>query len=235
VLKERMDDYQMDEQVVFCNWKQACDYVGDSRFLNELEEFYFHYNGFASVEVERGSYDRVYVDGYLKLNARDVDELKNKLPVTYSSAIIDHNITINGVVRDDLFQKFLVFDEELLIGEGKGEQDNEINYPNGMHFNYNDLNSVCDAYGIQRHESEQQSKPANIEAELPLQLVGALACMLAMNKDLEGSLHNEQHISEIILDDLFEMLSGMGLEVDGKQKFLYEKLISEGVDIILKS
>jgi hypothetical protein len=243
VLNEQMEDFEMDEQVVFCNWKQACDYVGDSRFLNELDEFYFHYNGFASVEVERGSYDRVYVDGYLKLNERDVNELKNKVPITYSSAIIDHYITINGVVRDDLFQKFLVFDEELLIGEGKGEQENEVNYPNGMHFNYHDLNSVCDAYGIHRQESEPlskpqskpQSKPVTTEGEFPLQLIGALACMLAMNKDLEGSLHNDQHISEIIIDDLFEMLTGMGINIDGKKKFLYEKLISEGVKTILDS
>jgi hypothetical protein len=230
-----MVDFEMDEHQVFCDWKQACDYVGDGGFLNELQEFYFHYNGFASVEVEQGTFDRVYVDGYLKLNATDVNELKNNMPVTYSSAIIDHNITINGVVRDDLFQKFLVFDEELLIGEGKGEQDHEINYPNDIHFNYNDLNSVCDTYGIQHHKSEPQSRPIDIEGEFPLQVIGALACMLAMNKDIEGMLHKEEPISEIIIDDLFEMLGGMGLNIDGKQKFLYEKLISEGVKKILDS
>lgn len=58
--------------------------------------------------------------------------------------------------------------------------------------------------------------------------------MLAMNNDLEASLHNQRHISEIIIDDLFIMLSGMGIEVDGKQKFLYEKLISEGVKSIIE-
>ncbi|MEW8291255.1 MAG: hypothetical protein AB2672_12040, partial [Candidatus Thiodiazotropha endolucinida] len=88
----------MNEQGVFYSWEQACDYVGDSRFLHELEEFYFHFNGFASVEVESGAVDRVDVDGYLKRCATDVNELKKNLPVTYSSAIIDHNITINGVV-----------------------------------------------------------------------------------------------------------------------------------------
>jgi hypothetical protein len=59
--------------------------------------------------------------------------------------------------------------------------------------------------------------------------------MLAMNNDLEGSLQDEQYMSEIIIDDLFAMLRGMGVEVDGKQKFLYEKLISEGVKSILEA
>jgi hypothetical protein len=225
----------MNEQGVFYSWEQACDYVGDSRFLNELDELYFHFCGFASVEVESGTFDRVYVDGYLKLYSPDVIELKKNLSVTYSSAIIDHNITINGVVRNDLFQKFLVFDDELLIGEGKGTLDNEFNYPQDIHFNHTDLNRVCDAYGIQRPESEPISKPLIVEEETTLKVIGALACMLAMNNDLEGSLQDEQYMSEIIIDDLFAMLRGMGVEVDGKQKFLYEKLISEGVKSILES
>jgi hypothetical protein len=233
-----MVDFEMVEQDVFCNWKQACDYVGDSRFLSELEELYFHYSGFASVEVEDGTYDRVYLDGYFKLCARDVNELKKSVLVIYSSAIVDHNIIIDGVVRDDLFQKFLVFDEELHIGTGKGERENEINYPNDIHYNYNDLKRVCDANGIEHHESVSQSTPQsnpalNAEDEITLRVIGAMACMLAMNKDLEGSLHNQQHISEIIIDDLFEMLRGMGLEIDGREKFLYEKLISNGVKSIL--
>jgi hypothetical protein len=223
----------MNEQGIFYSWEQACDYVGDSRFLKEFDELYFHFNGFASVEVESGNFDRVYVDGYLKLYPTDVNELKKQLPVTYSSAIIDHNITINGVIREDLFQKFLVFDEELVIGEGKGELENEFNYPNDIHFNHVDLSSVCDVYGIQLPESELNSKPIVVEEELTLQVIGALACMLAMNNDLEGSLHDGQHISEIIIDDLFAMLSGMGVELDGKQKFLYERLVSDGVKTIL--
>ncbi|MBT3045943.1 MAG: hypothetical protein G8D61_04445 [gamma proteobacterium symbiont of Ctena orbiculata] len=225
----------MNEQGIFYSWEQACDYVGDGRFLNELSELYFHFAGFASVEVERGTFDRVYVDGYLKLYPADVNELKQKLPVTYSSAIIDHNITINGAVRDDLFQKFLVFDDELIIGSGKGEQDNEFNYPGDIHFNQIDLNRVCDAYGIQRPETEPHSKPVIVEDEVMLKVIGALACMLAMDNDLEASLQNEQHISEIIIDDLFAMLDGMGVDIDGKQKFLYERIISDGVKTILES
>jgi hypothetical protein len=225
----------MNEQGVFYSWEQACDYVGDSRFLNELDELYFYFCGFASVEVEGGFFDRVYVDGYLKLYSTDVNELKKSLPVTYSSAIIDHNITINGAVRNDLFRKFLVFDDELLIGEGKGEQDNEFNYPHDIHFNHTDLKRVCDAYGIQRPDSEPTSTPVVIEEEVTLKVIGALACMLAMDSDLESSLQDEQNMSEIIIDDLFIMLSGMGVEIDGKQKFLYEKLISEGVKSILES
>ena len=225
----------MKEQGIFYSWVQACEYVGDSRFLKEFDELYFHFNGFASVEVESGNFDRVYVDGYLKLYATDVNELKKQLPVAYSSAIIDHNITVNGVVRNDLFHKFLVFDDELVIGEGRGELENEFNYPNDIHFNRSDLSRVCDAYGIQLPESEPHSKPIIVEDEVTLKVIGALACMLAMNNDLEASLQNEQHISEIIIDDLFAMLSGMGVDLDGKQKFLYERLLSDGVKTILES
>lgn len=225
----------MNEQGVFYSWEQACDYVGDSRFLNELDELYFYFNGFASVEVESGTFDRVYVDGYLKLYSSDVTELKTNLLVSYSSAIIDHNITINGVVRKDLFQKFLVFDDDLLIGESRGEQDNEFNYPRDIHFNYTDLSRVCDAYGIQHTVSEPVSKPLVVEEGVMLKLIGALTCMLAMDNDLDSSLRDQQNLSEIILDDLFVMLSGMGVDLDGKQKFLYEKLISEGVKTILES
>ena len=57
--------------------------------------------------------------------------------------------------------------------------------------------------------------------------------MLAMNSDLEGSLRDGQHISEIIIDDLFTMMDGLGVDVDGKKKFLYERLISKGVKSIL--
>lgn len=225
----------MNEQGIFYSWEQACDYVGDKRFLNELDEFYFHFCGFASVEVERGKFDRVYVDGYLKLYPTDVNELRRNLPVTYSSAIIDYNITINGVMRNDLFQKFLVFDDELIIGSGKGELDNEFNYPDDIHFNQSDLNRICDVYGIKPPVSEPQSKPVIIEDEILLKVIGALACMLAMNNDLDSSLQNERYISDIIIDDLFIMLNGMGVEINGKQKFLYERIISDGVKAILES
>jgi hypothetical protein len=228
-----MFEKKMDEQAIFCNWKQACEYVGDDSFLKEMKELYFHYKGFASVEVDNGTFDRVYVDGYLKLNSTDVNELRKKLPVIYSSAIIDRNITINGVVRDDLLRKFLVFDDELLIGADKGEHENEINYPYGIHLNYYDLNRVCSTYGIERRESGSQTQLDDVEDKDSLQLIGALAYMLAMHKDLEGSLQSRQHISEIIIDDLFEMLSGIGFDVDGKQKFQYEKLITDGVKTIL--
>jgi hypothetical protein len=223
----------MNEQDVFYSWEQACDYVGDSRFLNEVDECYFHFKGFASVEVESGSFERVYVDGYLKLYSNDVNELKKNLPVTYSSAIIDRNITINGVVRNDLFQKFLVFDEELLIGEGKGALDNEFNYPQDILFNHIDLERICNAYGIRRTNSEPESRSLVVEEQVALKVIGALACMVAMNNDLDSSLLDEQYMSDIIIDDLFSVLDGMGIEIDGKQKFLYEKLISEGVKSIL--
>ncbi|MEW8395418.1 MAG: hypothetical protein AB2707_04585, partial [Candidatus Thiodiazotropha sp.] len=84
-------------------------------------------------------------------------------------------------------------------------------------------------------ETEPHSKPVIVEDEVMLKVIGALACMLAMDNDLEASLQNEQHISEIIIDDLFAMLDGMGVDIDGKQKFLYERIISDGVKTILES
>ncbi|MEJ2621806.1 MAG: hypothetical protein P8163_16590 [Candidatus Thiodiazotropha sp.] len=232
---------------IFLTWDEARRFVGDEKILREIDELYFHFAGFASVEVKERAFERVYVDGYLRLYANDVNELKRGLAVTCNSALIDQYIIINGVVRDELFQKFLVFDDELLIGLSVEKADNAYSYPADICFHQQDLHNICSKIGIrpdatEKHTSDsrpralsQDSQPLDLaeDGHDHLSLIGALACMLAMNNDLEGSLRNGQHISEIIIDDLFTMMDGLGIDVDGKKKFLYERLISKGVKSIL--
>ncbi|MCG7915223.1 hypothetical protein A3194_00160 [Candidatus Thiodiazotropha endoloripes] len=241
----------------FLSWENACRFVGDEKILREIEELYLHFAGFASVEVEERSYERVYVDGHLRLYPTDVNELKRGLPVTCSSALIDHHMSINGVVREELFQKFLVFDDELLIGLSVNKGSSAYNYPSDISFYHEDLHQICDRFGIKpgvpvdpSPDTQSLTPPSESQPLIPssdslpletsensldeLNLIGALACMLAMNSDLEESLRDGQHISEIIIDDLFTMLDGLGVDVDGKKKFLYERLISMGVKSILE-
>ncbi|MEW8323853.1 MAG: hypothetical protein AB2606_14495 [Candidatus Thiodiazotropha taylori] len=241
----------------FLSWDDACRFVGDEKILREMEELYLHFAGFASIEVQERSYERVYVDGYLRLYPADVNELKRGLPVTCNSALIDHHMSINGVVREELFQKFLVFDDELLIGLSVDKGNNAYNYPSSISFYQEDLHQMCDRIGIKpgvpadpspdsqpltptpdsqllTPSSDSHSLDSSESTLDELNLIGALACMLAMNSDLEESLRDGQHISEIIIDDLFTMLDGLGVEMDGKKKFLYERLISKGVKSILE-
>ncbi|MEW8626921.1 MAG: hypothetical protein AB2551_14285 [Candidatus Thiodiazotropha sp.] len=232
----------------FLSWDDACRFVGDEKILREIDELYLHFAGFASVEVQERSYERVYVDGYLRLYLTDVNELKRGLPVTCNSALIDHHMSINGVVREELFQKFLVFDDELLIGLSVDKGESAYNYPSDISFYHEDLHDMCNRIGIKPGtpvDPSPDSQPLTPSADSQpldssestldeLNLIGALACMLAMNSDLEESLRDGQHISEIIIDDLFTMLDGLGVDVDGKKKFLYERLISKGVKSILE-
>jgi hypothetical protein len=225
---------------IFFSWDDARHYVGDEKILREIDQLYFHYAGFASIEVEDHAYERVYVDGYLKLYPADVRELKRGMSITCSSTLIDHYISVNGIVREELFQKFLVFDEELVIGLSIEKGDNTFNYPKDISLHQDDLNRICNTIGVHPEESVQVAPPAQssngTEDELEkLNVIGALACMLAMNSDLEGSLQDGQYISEIIIDDLFTMMEGLGIDLDGKKKFLYERLISKGVKSILDS
>ncbi|MES9941676.1 MAG: hypothetical protein ABW104_01620 [Candidatus Thiodiazotropha sp. 6PLUC2] len=227
------------EADIFFSWEDASHFAGDEKVLREIDRLYFHFAGFASVEVEERSYERVYVDGFLRLYPADVKELKRGVSVTCSSALIDHHMSINGIIREELFRKFLVFDEELLIGLSVEKGENSFNYPADISFHQDDLHKICTTIGILPEEPEQvspQSEPLdsnNLELD-QMNVIGALACMLAMNRDLEGSLQDGQHISEIIIDDLFTMMGGLGVNVDGKKKFLYERLISKGVKSILE-
>ena len=230
----------MNDADVFFSWEEAGHYVGEEKVLREIDELYFHFSGFASVEVEERSFERVYVDGYLRLYPADVKELKRGMSVTCSSALIDRHMSINGIQREELFQKFLVFDDELLIGMGLKEEENSFRYPIDIFFHQDDLNRFCESIGIHPGGPPQEASDSRPESGLvheeetdKLNVIGALACMLAMNNDLEGSLQDGQHISEIIIDDLFTMMGGLGIDIDGKKKFLYERLISSGVKSIL--
>ncbi|MCU7918747.1 MAG: hypothetical protein KZQ99_03105 [Candidatus Thiodiazotropha sp. (ex Dulcina madagascariensis)] len=225
------------DEAVFYSWDDACKQVGDEKVLREIEEIYFHFSGFASVEVEERSFERVYVDGYIRLYQADVNELKRGMPVTCSSALIDRHLVINGEVREDLLQKFLVFDDELLVGADMGQGENEYNYPKSLCFHRSDIRRIYDLYGIHTGLGEEETakpRPSPDGEGDMLNVIGALACMLAMNNDLESSLQDGQHISEIIIDDLFTMMSGLGVSIDGKNKFHYERLISDGVKSILE-
>ena len=222
---------------VFFSWEDAGQYVGEEKLLKEIDELYFHFSGFASVELEERSFERVYVDGYVRLYSADVNELKRGAPVTCGSALIDRHISINGAHREELFQRFLVFDDDLLIGMDLQQEENSFRYPVDIFFHQNDLNRFCESIGIHPGGQPSDSWPVSGQVDEDeadkLNVIGALACMLAMNNDLEGSLRDGQHISEIIIDDLFTMMGGLGVEVDGRKKFLYERLISSGVKSIL--
>ncbi len=225
---------------VFLSWEEASRYLGDEKLLKEIPALFFNFTGFASIELSERSFERVYVDGYFRLYPSDIDELKRGMTISYSSALIDHNISINGVIREDCFQKFLVFDDELQIGGTVKNGDNTFKYPTDIHFNQLDLDRFCESIGLRPGEPRQSTASGDLlgsEAEdepEKLKLIGVLACMLAMNNDLEGSLQDGQHISEIIIDDLFTMMSGLGIDMDGRKKFLYERLISCGVKSVLE-
>jgi hypothetical protein len=230
----------MNEIDQFLIWEDASSYVGEEKLLKEIDDLFFSFSGFASVEVSERSYERVYVDGYLKLYPSDVDELKKGMTVSYSSSLINPYMSINGESREELFQKFLVFDDELLIGKEVRMGENAFKYPADVYIKQDDLHQLCRTIGIHPGESVQHKsrqdlsmEPADAEQEKE-KLIGVLACMLAMNSDLESSLHSEQHLSEIIIDDLFTMMSGLGIEMDGRKKFLYERLITDGVKSVLE-
>ncbi|MEJ2423685.1 MAG: hypothetical protein P8101_04370 [Candidatus Thiodiazotropha sp.] len=226
---------------LFMNWDEASRYVGEEKLLRELSSLYFNFSGFASVEVSARSFERVYVDGYFRLYPSDIEDLKKGMTISYSSALIDQNISINGVCREDFFQKFLVFDDELQIGRALQDGENSFKFPRDIHFNQQDLDRFCESIGLKPGEPLGQKGGGAVllavdpEEELgKLKLIGVLACMLAMNNDLDGSLQDGQHISEIIIDDLFTMMSGLGIDMDGRKKFLYERLISSGVKSVLE-
>ncbi|MET0066664.1 MAG: hypothetical protein ABW076_10020 [Candidatus Thiodiazotropha sp.] len=226
---------------LFLSWGEASRYVGEEKLLKEISSLFFNFSGFASVEVSERSYERVYVDGYFRLYPSDITDLKKGMTISYSSALIDQNISINGVCREDFFQKFLVFDDELQIGKTLKDGENSFKYPTDIHFNQQDLDDFCESIGrrpgeplVQADAMESLPQASSEDEAQKLKLIGVLACMLAMNNDLEGSLQDGQHISEIIIDDLFTMMSGLGIDMDGRQKFHYERLISCGVKSVLE-
>lgn len=219
----------------FLSWDESCRYLGDESVLNETDELYFRYAGFASVEMGEKSYDRVHVNGYLRLYQSDVNDLRNGIPVGCNSALINGHMAINGSYNKDLLEKFIVFDDELVIGVGgKGEGENDLDYPAGIFFRESDLLKICDRFGLSpvgvESESVQQSLKTERGTDL-LCMVGALSCLLARHRGVDYT-REWHHLSDSFIDELFDVMSSLGIPTEGKNKFVFERLISEGVKMV---
>jgi hypothetical protein len=219
----------------FLSWSEACHYVGDERVLNETDELYLMYTGFASVEMEEKSYDRVHVNGYLRLYPSDLKDLRNGMPVGCNSALINGFMSINGDYNKSLLEKFLVFDDELTIGvAGDDNSNHELRYPESIYLRESDLVKICDRFGISPKAGEIESNGGAVQLEREqelLQIIGSLAFQLAKDRniDLDTEWH---HLSDSFIDELFVTMESLGISVEGKQKFQYERLISEGVRFV---
>jgi hypothetical protein len=219
----------------FLSWDESCRYVGDESVLNETHELYFRYTGFASVEMGEKSYDRVHVNGYLRLYPSDVNDLRHGIPIGCNSALINPYMSINGNFNKALLEKFIVFDDELVIGvNGKGAGENTLDYPAGIFFRESDLLKLCDRFGLRpvgvESEPMQQSLKPERGTDL-LSMVGALSCLLARQKGLDYT-QDWQHLSDSFIDELFEVMESLGIPADGKNKFAFERLISDGVKMV---
>jgi len=158
------------------------------------------------------------------------------VPVACNSAIVNHFIAINGSFHDSLREKFIVFDDEVVITGSHRENlgEGEVPYPEGIFFHEQDLLSACQRFGLKPGILED--KPAqhrlNPERELDLLcLVGAMSCLLARCKGVDCT-QEWHHLSDTFIDELFETLAGLGVAIDGKNKFEFERLIAEGVKYI---
>ncbi len=219
----------------FLSWSEACRYVGDERVLNETDELYLMYTGFASVEMEEKSYDRVHVNGYLRLYPSDLKDLRNGMTVGCNSALINGFMSINGDYNKSLLEKFLVFDDELTIGvAGDDASKHDLYYPENIYLRESDLVKICDRFGLspKADEAGSASNAVQVERERELlQIIGSLAFQLAKERkiDLATDWH---HLSDSFIDELFETMESLGISVEGKRKFQYERLISEGVRFV---
>jgi hypothetical protein len=219
----------------FLSWNEACRYVGDERVLNETDELYFMYTGFASVEMGEKSYDRVHVNGYLRLYPSDLKDLRSGMPVGCNSALINGFMSINGDYNKNLLEKFLVFDDELTIGVAGGDKSNlDLQYPDNIYLRESDLVKLCERFGLMlsgdKHRPASQQVKLEREQEL-LQIIGSLAYLLAKDRDVD--LQTEwNHLSDTFIDELFLVLESLGNTIEGKHKFQYERLISEGVRFV---
>jgi hypothetical protein len=216
----------------FLSWDESCCYVGDESVLNETNDLFFRYAGFASVELGEKSYDRVHVSGFLRLYQSDVQELRNGIPVGCNSALINSYMAINGGFNEQLLEKFIVFDDELVIGVGgKGGGENALDYPLSIFFRESDLLKICDKFGLSpvgvESEPMQQSRKLERGTDL-LCMVGALSCLLARQHGVDYT-RDWHHLSDSFIDELFEVMGSLGIPTDGRNKFAFERLISEGV------
>ncbi len=223
----------------FLPWREACVLVGDKRVLKELDELYFHYTGFASVELGEKSFDRVYINGFLRLYPADVKDLRQGIPVGCNSALVNDYMAINGSFNKQFMEKFIVFDDELVIGVGSEvSPEDDLLYPTSIFYRESDLLKHCNRFGITPSEvdselvTDSSLQSANPEREVDLlSMVGGLSYLLARQKGIDHSQDWHQ-LSDTFLDELFELMEGMGVSVEGKSKFRYERLISEGVNLI---
>jgi hypothetical protein len=220
----------------FLPWREACVLVGDKRVLKELDELFFRYAGFASVELGEKSFDRVYVNGFLRLYPTDVKDLRQGIPVGCNSALVNHYMAINGTFNSVFLEKFIVFDDELVIGAGSEvTAEDDLVYPTSIYYRESDLLKVCNRFGITPSEvdsdfiadSNLQIPHSERETDL-LYLVGALSSLLAAQKGVHTS-KEWHHLSDAFIDDLFELMGSRGIAVDGKHKFRFERLISEAL------
>lgn len=220
----------------FLSWAEACRYVGEKGVLNEIKQVYFRYAGFASLEMEEKSYDRVHVNGFLSIYPADLNDLRSGMPVGCNSAIVNHFMAINGSFNNDLQEKFLVFDDEVEITAGRLDKlgDAEIAYPEGIYFLEQDLLSACQRFGLQPGKFEEIPSLHRLNPERELDLlcmVGAMSCLLARRKGVDCT-QEWHHLTDAFLDELFETLQGLGVAIDGKDKFEFERLIAEGVKFV---
>ncbi len=215
--------------------------VGDKRVLRESQELYFRYTGFASVEMREKSYDRVHVNGFLRLYPADVKDLLQGIPVGCNSALVNVFMTINGTYNKELLEKFIVFDDELVIGTGSEtspKDEMNLSYPSSIYYRESDLIKLCDRFGLIPSDvdselvSDSALQSVNPEREVDLLcMVGGLTCLLARQKGVDDT-QEWHHLSDAFIDELFELMDGFGFSVDGKNKFRYERLISEGVKFV---
>lgn len=223
----------------FLPWREAIVLVGDRRVLNESDELYFRYSGFASVEMGEKSYDRVHVNGFLRLYPADIKELRRGIPVGCNSALVNQFMAVNGSYSKELAEKFIVFDDELVIGVGsETSPEDDLLYPNSIFFRESELLRLCDRFGLTPSEVDSDLVPdSTIQSTIPerevdlLCMVGGLTCLLAKRNGVDYS-QEWHHLSDSFIDDLFELMESLGVEVEGKNKFRLERLISEGVKLI---
>jgi hypothetical protein len=224
----------------FLPWREAGVLVGDKRVLKELDELYFRYSGFASVEMGQKSYDRVHVNGFLRLYPADVKDLRQGIPVGCNSALVNGFMAINGSYNKELLEKFIVFDDELVIGVGReASPQDDLLYPTSIYFRESELLKLCERFGLIPSEvdsdwvsdSNLQSTSPEREVDL-LCLIGGLSSLIAQKKGIDYT-QNWPHLSDAIIDELFELMEELGIAVDGKNKFRYERLITEGVKFVM--
>jgi hypothetical protein len=214
--------------------------LGNKQILKELDELYFRYSGFASVEVGEKSYDRIHVNGFLRLYQTDIKELRRGIPVGCNSALVNGFMAINGSYPEDLLEKFIVFDDEVVIGVGTEITcEDDLVYPNSIYYRESDLLTLCERFGLVPNEVDSELiTDSSLDSIIPdrevdlLKMVGGLSCLLAKQKGVDHS-QAWYDLSDAFIDELFQVMEKLGVSVEGKNKFRFERLIFEGLKMVL--